>query len=181
MADTLAWRHDSVLKQLFTSILHHLDSQTAVYADLPGHRASDNPPATIPPSILVSASRLHLVVVNSTQRQIAMLELTVCGNTPEAIQAAHNRKSNKVDYLHLISDLTRGGWSISYSTIEVGCLGHYCHSSPAELHHSCKLLLPSIPWRDILTRASTIAINSSQTIFLARKQVFLPSNRPLAY
>ena len=174
------WRHDSVLMNLFKSILHHLNPLTSpsIYADLPGLRAWDNPPMTIPPSTLITTYRPDIVVTDNHHRQLAMLKLTVCGNTPDALQAAHSRKSRKAEYLHIVSDLIHRGWSASYTTIEIGCLGHYCHRAPSELQNSCNLL-SHLPWEAILRRASPIAINCSQAIFMARRQGPWPSSKQL--
>ena len=171
------WRHDSVLLDLFRSIQHHLDplSSPSIYADLPGHRDLDNPPMTILPSTLITTYNSDINVANN-QCQLAMLELTVCGSTPEALQAAHSRKSRKAEYLHIVSDLIHRGWTASYSTNEIGSSGHYCHRAPSELQNSCNLL-SHLPWKAILSRASPIAINCSQAIFMARKQRPWPSKK----
>ena len=62
-------------------------------------------------------------------------ELTVCGNTQEAITAAQSWKANKTEYLGIVSDLYRLGWIANYGTIEIGALGHYNPSAPPTLQH----------------------------------------------
>ena len=57
------WRHDSALLVLARGIQEHLDSDTTLYADLPGMQASDNPLSTIPENILVTSARPDSVLV----------------------------------------------------------------------------------------------------------------------
>ena len=59
------WCHDSVLQKIVDHIKTYLDSDENLYADLPNHRASDNPPATIPLEILVTSARSDIVIVKS--------------------------------------------------------------------------------------------------------------------
>ena len=66
------WRHNSVLQKIVDHIKTYLDSDENLYADLPNHRASDNPPATIPPEILVTSARSDMVIVSVT-----LMELTI--------------------------------------------------------------------------------------------------------
>ena len=65
-------RHDSVLQCLF-HILKSTD--TEIYADLPGLRASDSPPATVPLHVLVTSARPDIVIIEDAT--ITLLELTI--------------------------------------------------------------------------------------------------------
>ena len=88
-----------------------------------------------------------------------MLELTVCGNTPEALAAAQTRKAGKPEYLQILSHVERNGWKVSYTTIEIGALGHH----HPEVLPSLTKSYPEISrtkWKD------AIAINCSRAIFL---------------
>lgn len=161
------WRHDSVLHSIFRSIRISTSHSTIIFVDLPGLRASDAPQSTIPLDTLITSSRPDMVIINHQAKTLSMLELTVCGNTPEAISAAQIRKANKSEYLGIVSDLNRLGWNAKYGTIEIGTLGHYNPTAPATL----KDVLPwisSLDWKEILTVAGKIAINCSQAILLAR-------------
>ena len=51
--------------------------------------------------------------------------LSIPSNNKEALQAAFERKSNKLPYLHLTSDLESKGFSTMYTTLEIGLLGHW--------------------------------------------------------
>jgi len=83
-----SWRHDSVLNGL---VLPKIDGSTKMFADLPGKRASDSPPATIPADISTTTSRPDLVLIAGPE--VTFLELTVPLNSPEALAAARSRKS----------------------------------------------------------------------------------------
>ena len=86
-----SWRHDSVLNGLVSQILSKIDGSTKMFADLPGKRASDSPPATIPADISTTTSRPDLVLI--TGPEVTFLKLTVPFNSPEALAAARSRKS----------------------------------------------------------------------------------------
>ena len=119
------WRHDSVLKCLLSQTVSKIDDYTEIFADLPGKCASDSPPATIPADVSTTSSRPDVVVMSRTRSEITLLELTVPFNSLEALAAARSRKSLKSSYLQLKLDLENSGWSVSYSTLEIGSLGHY--------------------------------------------------------
>ena len=59
-----SWRHDSVLNNLVLQVLSEIDCSTRMFADLPGRRASDSPPATIPVDMSTTSSRPDLVLIN---------------------------------------------------------------------------------------------------------------------
>jgi len=59
------FRHDAVLSCLIVELQACLDN-VEIFADLDGKRASDSPPAMIPPAVLVSS---HLPI---TTRDITM-------------------------------------------------------------------------------------------------------------
>jgi len=69
------WRHDSVLSCIVLWLTPTLGEDKCMYADLPGHRASNSPPATIPTDILSTSYHPDLFLcVGST---IKILELPV--------------------------------------------------------------------------------------------------------
>lgn len=71
----------------------------------------------------MTTSRPDIAIVKI--RELHILELTVCGNTCDALAAAHARKSGKQDYHHLLADARRNGYTTKYTTIEFGALGHH--------------------------------------------------------
>ena len=89
-----------------------LDDDQTLYADLPGHRASDAPLATIPTNIISTSSRPDLVLHCGSE--INLLELTVCSNTVEGFSGARARKQSKQVYIELVGDLEASGYSTTY-------------------------------------------------------------------
>jgi len=59
------FRHDAVLSCLMVELQACLDN-VEIFADLDGKRASDSPPATIPPAVLVCSHRPDIVVYKAT-------------------------------------------------------------------------------------------------------------------
>jgi len=108
-----------------------------VYADIDGYRTANVPLAIIPPSIVTTSYHSDIVIYYEQHSKIKPLELTCLFNTIERLQAVHECKSTKPEYQLLLSELDCLGYSILYSTIEIGCLKPY-HS---EL---CKLQLNSL-------------------------------------
>ena len=159
------WRHDSILAHLMQLIKLHLPYGTTLYADLPGLRASENPPATIPTSITTTTARPDVVVIQNNH--IILLELTVPTNTPEGLQEARRQKQLKPNYLALLNDLETLGFQSVLETIEVGTLGHFNNQTIASLH----ALLPNLQRnsvRRILLDLSKTSVSCSAHIFNAR-------------
>ena len=77
------WRHNCTIITLVQGIKEHLDSDTTLYADLPGLRASDNPVSTIPESTLVTSARPDTVLIRADE--ISLIELTVPYNSLESL------------------------------------------------------------------------------------------------
>ena len=55
------WRHDCILSTL-SSTIEDLIPEVAVFADLPNQRASEQPPSTIAPSIVITPFKPDLVL-----------------------------------------------------------------------------------------------------------------------
>ena len=64
------WRHDSILKCLIGILRSNLPSDFLLYADLPGFKASDSPPATIPQDIISTSARPDIVISYSLERSL---------------------------------------------------------------------------------------------------------------
>lgn len=69
-----------------------------IFADLQGLSASETPQSTIPMEITITTSRPDIVIVYMQTRKVALLELAICGNTLDAMNAAHTTKSTKEEY-----------------------------------------------------------------------------------
>ena len=97
--DTLGGMIQYYLLLLLSSLPTLSLSDQQLYADLPGCRASESPPSTIPANIISTIYCPDIVLCNGKKHQI--LELTVCSNTPEGIDSARVRKqSKKCTYLY---------------------------------------------------------------------------------
>ena len=156
------WRHDSVLQVLVQGLQKDLVSSHKLYADLPGHLASVNPPGTIPPNLSSSLSRPDLVLISDDS--ITLFELSVVTNTKYHLSAANSRKEDR--YGPLLFDLQRTGLSVQLVTIEVGCLGHFMPETLANVARTCNLSKRKV--RLLFERAAEIAISCSYRIFNAR-------------
>ena len=170
------WHHDSVLQKIVDHIKTNLDSDENLYADLSNHRGSENPPATIPPEILVTSARPDIVIIKSNS--VVLMELTIPYNSPESLANAHARKSTKRNYQIALSNLERKGHNTSLVTIEIGALDH----SLTTTHQSLQNLLPTLSrraTRAMFDDAAKITIGASHTIFLARKSQVWPDCRNL--
>lgn len=149
---------------------------TMIYADLPGFRAGNNPPSTLPPNVSVSTARPDIVIQDD--RVLKILELTVCSSTPRGFSEAKKRKRNKPAYMQLISDLETKGFKVNYTTIEIGALGHYSFDATS----SIKSLLPDIhaaQVKRLLTKLGKTSVACSFHIFNARNSTVWPENKPL--
>ena len=161
------WRHDSVLLCLIEFLKSNLDHDHTIYADLPGLRALDNPPLTIPPSVIPTSARPDIFIKNNSE--IHILELTIPMNTSNGLKAARSRKQSKQIYISLVNDLITKGYSVNYDTIEIGSLGHFERDSISALHS----ILPNLSIKSIshsMLLLSKIAIMCSRHIFLSRLQ-----------
>jgi len=84
------YRHNLVLRCLvsqFSSIFNSLPL-IRVYANLQNLRASESPPATIPPSVMVTPCRPDLVIYNTVTNSISQLELTCPLDSEHHLQPA---------------------------------------------------------------------------------------------
>ena len=169
------WRHDSVLLKLFSSFKSFLGEGEALYVDLPGKRASDTPQATVPVSILATSARLDMVLIkegNHFDRIHCTLRLE---RNPKWRET---QEIEQKSYLELVSDLETKGYSAALITCEISSLGHslpFCHKA-------IQKLIPLIARSTIcavFNAAAKIAISTSFSIFLARKELDWPSERPL--
>ena len=110
------WRHDSILIELYNTWKSNLPDNQEIYCDLPGKFAGVS---TIPINILVTSLRPDIVVVNSSEKSISILELTVPYDTN--ITNANARKMDKYDQLR--SDLQQKGYQVRLETFEISSRG----------------------------------------------------------
>jgi len=160
------WHHDCILSTITSALRCHIPAETSIYADLPNLTATEHPPSTIPPSILVTPLKPDLVLLHKGDNQATVIELTCSTNTKSNLAAAHSRKQNKGAYGILFSDMANQGWTVDNGMLEIGSLGHY-HREMCPLLSSA-LGLPKRPTQDLLDCCAKAAISCSYRIFLAR-------------
>ena len=166
-----------MLSCIVSCLSPNLENDQSLYADLPGHRASDSPPSTIPPDILSTSCRPDLILLQ--EKSIKLLELTVCGNTTEGFANARSRKQTKQDYISLLNDLESTGYTVSYDTIEVGSLGHCTHLTQRALRCFAPSSLSKSQHSELIKRLARTSISCSHTIFMARESSEWDTHKPL--
>jgi len=132
---------------------------------------SEAPQATVPDSILVTSARPDILLIRGLE--IILIELTVPYDS-----SARSRILNKSSYLELVSNLEAKGYSATLLMGEISSLGH---SLPV-CHKAIQKIFPSVARSTICAMfeaAAKIAISTSFTIFMARKELYWPSERPL--
>ena len=164
-------RHDFVLDELVSTLQRNVPEGSMVYADLDGFQASSNPPATIPPEMCLTPYRPGIVVIG--RGKATLLELTICGDSPHAMEQAHSRKGGRGDYLAISSQLQAIGLKTTYHPVEVTSLGHSNAATLHALKEVCQTsdTPPAISRtiKQLMTHCARIAISCSQIIFYARK------------
>ena len=168
------WRHDCALQVLAWGIKDHLDPDTVLYADLPGMRTSENPPATIPDNILITPAHPDNVMV--AQSDVTLIELTIPHNSLESISRARQRNSEKEAYQLVLSDLEAKGLTSNLYTIEIGSLGHWLPSSRTALLKFATGLTKKDATK-LMDTAACKVIKASQVIFRARTYSTWSSSR----
>ena len=83
-------------------------------------------------SLLYTSARPDIVIIE--QKNIILLELTIPMNTKEGLSNARDRKQAKQNYISLIGDLTKLGYTAFLETIEIGALGHFNRDTISSLH-----------------------------------------------
>ena len=111
----------------------------------------------------ISTSTLRPDLVLILNNNITIIELTIPSNNKEALQAAFDRKFNKLPYLHLISDLESCNYKVTYTTLEIRLLGRWTKQAIKSLS-----LIPNVNKKiasSILLHLSKISISCSYHIF----------------
>ena len=84
------WRHDRIFLHL-TQSLQGTIVDGGIFADLDHFRAAESPPTTLPERNIVTTARPDLVILK--ENTIRMIELTICTDSKEGMEAARKRKS----------------------------------------------------------------------------------------
>ena len=140
-----------------------------------GLRAEENPCATVPLSLVITNARADMVYVNDNIYSGADW-------TNHSLQFSWKltvRKSSKENYQQLLSDIEETNRKASLVTIEIGSLGHSLPTCHKSLRKTLPNIFTSSDTCKLFDDAARIAISTSYAIFLARKNLHWPTNRPL--
>ena len=164
------------MAQIVEILKPQLPDGSILYADLPGHRTLDNPPSTVPLSMVQTTARPDIVIIQD--KTVKLLELTVPANTLENIANARMRKQTKQNYISLLTDLEAAGFSANLDTLEIGSLGHFTKEAITTFHaiHEAQNRRSTA---NLLHKLSKIAVACSAHIFQARCSTDWNSNTPL--
>ena len=86
----------------------------------------------MPVSLVPITARPDIVIIQG--KDVQLLELTIPINTKDGLQAAHERKQTKPNYIAHVNDLEAMGFSANLDTLEVGSLSHFEREAIATLH-----------------------------------------------
>ena len=111
--ERMTWRHNSILSYIANTIIASKPEHIKVYSDLSEFQVNGG---SIPPNILVTASRPDLVILDSKTNTIFLYELTVCFERNGNFEAAHQRKATR--YTSLALDLEEKGLKFTISLLK---------------------------------------------------------------
>ena len=157
------WRHDSVLSHMFSEFDRSKETQTTIYADLPGHQINGG---TIPADILTTSQRPDLVLINRTEKKIALLELTI--SFEKNLESANLKK--RLRYENLATDLRERGWETDNVPFEVGSRGLVTKRNKKSISDTTKKFNVKITKSLIYKNISKISLLCSFALFQAHCQ-----------
>jgi len=117
--DRYPYQYDLVLQSLVNSFV----DQFAIYlylCDLPNLQASESPPSTIPPNVMVTPFRPDIAIHNTITSSLLLFELTCPLDSAHHLAKARCRKQNKIEYHLMLSVLSNTNY---YGTLENNVLG----------------------------------------------------------
>ncbi|XP_065883967.1 uncharacterized protein [Dysidea avara] len=168
------YRHDLVIQSLVDSFIRvYIDlPYIRVYADLPNLRASESPPSTLPPNVIVTPFRPDIVIHNTVTSSILLFELTCPLDSAHHLEQARSRKQNKAEYHQILSELDRLNVTNFYETLEISVLGHFQQFSVTNTYNVLHFIDKDINiTRSLVQRmlddASKVCMTASQKIFMA--------------
>ena len=169
------YRHNLVIQSLVDSFIRvYIDlPYIRVYADLPNLRASESPPSTLPPNVIVTPFRPDIVIHNTVTSSILLFELTCPLDSAHHLEQARSRKQNKAEYHQILSELDRLNVTNFYETLEISVLGHFQQFSVTNTYNVLHFIDKDINItrslvRRMLDDASKVCMTASQRIFMAR-------------
>ena len=157
------WRHDSVLDHMFRELVKGKKNEVTMYAHIPGHQVNGG---TIPADILTTAQRPDIVLVNRSEKKIALLELTI--SFEKNIDSANQKKTLR--YLNLAADLTNAGWEMDRRPFEVGSRGQITKRNKTTICDITRKYGLNVKKSKLLKDLSKIALLCSFIVFQAHCQ-----------
>ena len=161
--ERFTWRHDSVLTHMAESLKESLPKNITVYADLADHSINGG---TLPPHVAITLSRPDLVIINTADNTVWLLELTICFESN--FDAAHTRK--KLRYTSLAEDIREAGFNCNIIPVEIGSRGHITSSNKATLTTMHSLCKPKVRLSRFVQDLSRISLLCSYAIYLSRNE-----------
>ena len=127
---------------------------------------NNNNGGTLPPHIAITGSRPDLVLINTTEKTVWLLELTVSFETN--FDAAHTRK--KLRYTSLAEDITEAGYTCNNVPFEIGSRGHVSLANKTTLCTMHSLCKPKTRLSKFTQDISKISLLCSYSIYLSRSE-----------
>ena len=157
------WRHDSILSYMIREINKVKEEEITVYTDIPGHSINGS---TLAHDILVTGQRPDIVIINRSEKKIALFELTV--SFEKNAEAANLRKTRR--YMDLASDLKNKGWSAENIPFEIGSRGHIDNRNKTSIYNTMKKYNIKIQKKPFIQDISKISLLCSFALFQAHCQ-----------
>ena len=155
----LTWRHDGVISYIVSCVDR---TKLKVYADIPGHQTSAG--GTIPPTLMITAEKPDIVIVDEKKKTVNIFELTV----PFEHNIEHRNTSKNDKYEHLKTEIEN--YKTEVEAFEVGARGYISRENRTRLKNIHKLCRKDIKLRDFEENIARLTINASYYIYLCRDQ-----------
>ena len=163
-SERYTWRHDSVAQYIADTLKENLPEQMSLYADLEGHKVCGG---TIPPTIVQTSSRPDIVIVDSSNRSVWLLELTV--SFESNFEAANRRKKER--YSSLAADIEDENFQCHNLPFEIGSRGHISSENKSTLVLLHQLCQPKESLSKFMKNISKISLLASYAIYLSRNEI----------
>ena len=159
--ERFTWRHNSVLSYMAETLKESLPDNIKVYADLEWHKVCGG---TLPPNIVQTESRPDLVLVDSVQRTVWLLELTC--SFESNFEAANKRKTER--YACLAADIEASDYQCNNLPFEIASRGYINMENKSTLTAVHQLCQPKTRLRHFLQNISKTSLLCSYSIYLSR-------------
>lgn len=154
------WRHNNIVNYIVSNI--DTDKFT-VFSDIPGFEAPGG--GTIPPHICITNLKPDIVILDETQKNIHIFELT-CPSGPENIEKRHKEKSDK--YATFLTDCT--GYKCSVTCFEVSSKGYLTTRNHNHLNDLHKFIQKETKRSSFKENVSSLSVYSSYQLWVLRSE-----------